>query len=202
MRRASSSVGVWWPSCPILETHIPVVRPHRRKIFACCERKLGSSYFSLWAVFWMILTHLKSDFIPGVSRPFRYSETLPYEAARPSWRGTLCFVFLSMTSNTMPGSEYGAQGKFSSVQSFSHVWFFETPWTAACQASLSITNSRSPSSQWCHLILCHPLLLPPSIFPNIKVFSNELALPIRWPKYWSFSFSISPSSDHPGLDLL
>ena len=82
-----------------------------------------------------------------------------------------------------------------------------TPWTAACQASLSITNSRSllklmsiesvmPSS---HLILCRPLLLPPSIFPSIRVFFKESALHIRWPKYWSFSFSISPSSDYSGL---
>ena len=82
-----------------------------------------------------------------------------------------------------------------------------TPWTAARQASLSITNSRSllkltsiesviPSN---HLILCHPLLLLPSIFPSIRVFSNESALRIRWPKYWSFSVSISPSNEHPGL---
>ena len=96
---------------------------------------------------------------------------------------------------------------FSSVQSLSHVQLFATPWTAACQASLSVTNSRSspkpmsiksvmPSN---HLILCHPLLLPPSIFPSIRVFSNESALLIRWPKYWSFSFNISPSSEHPGL---
>ena len=88
--------------------------------------------------------------------------------------------------------------QFSSVQSFSHVQLFATPWTAARQASLSITNSRSllklmsiesvmPSN---HLILCHPLLLPPSIFPNIRVFSNELVLRIRWPKYGSFSFRI------------
>ena len=82
-----------------------------------------------------------------------------------------------------------------------------TPWTAACQASLSITNSQRllklmsiesvmPSN---HLILCRPLLLPPSIFPSIRVFSNESVLHIRWPKYWSFSFSISPSNEHPGL---
>ena len=82
-----------------------------------------------------------------------------------------------------------------------------TPWTAACQASLSIINSQSllklmpiesamPSN---HLILCHPLFLPPSIFPNIRVFSNESALPIMGPKYWSFSFSISPSNEHPRL---
>ena len=93
-----------------------------------------------------------------------------------------------------------------SVQSLSHVRLFATPWTAARQASLSITNSRSlpklmsiklvmPSN---YLILCHPLLLP-SIFPSIRVFSNESAIHIRWPKYWSFSFSISPSNEHPGL---
>ena len=88
-----------------------------------------------------------------------------------------------------------------SVQSLSHVWLFVTPWTAACQASLSITNSWSllklmaiesvmPSN---HLILGRLVLFPPSIFPSIRVFSNESALCIRWPKYWSFSFSISPS---------
>ena len=96
---------------------------------------------------------------------------------------------------------------FNSVQSLSHVQLFTTPWTAARQNSLSITNSQSllklmsvesvmPSN---HLILCHPLLLPPSIFPTIRVFSNESALRIRWPKYWSFSFNISPSNEYPGL---
>ena len=96
---------------------------------------------------------------------------------------------------------------FSSVQSLSRVWLFVTPWTAACQASLSITNSQSllkltsitsvmPSN---HLILCRPLLLPPSIFPSIRVFSNESVLRIRWPKYWSFSFSISLSNEYSGL---
>ena len=96
---------------------------------------------------------------------------------------------------------------FSSVQSLSHVRIFVTPWTAARQASLSITNSRSPRKPMSiesvmpsnHLILCRPLPLLPSIFPSIRVFSNESALRIRWPKYWSFSFNISPSSEHPGL---
>ena len=93
-----------------------------------------------------------------------------------------------------------------SVQSLSHVWLFATPWTAIRQTSLSITNSRSlpklpiksvmPTN---HFILCHPLLLLPSIFPSIRVFSNESALRIRWPKYWSFSFNISPSNEQPGL---
>ena len=95
---------------------------------------------------------------------------------------------------------------FSSVQSLSRVRPFATPWTAARQASLSITTSRSLPKPMSiesvmtsnHLILC-PLLLLPSIFPSIRVFSNESALCIRWPKYWSFSFSISPSSEHPGL---
>ena len=97
--------------------------------------------------------------------------------------------------------------KFNSVQLLSHVWLFVTLWTAAHQTSLSITNSWSllrlmsiesvmPSN---HLILCHPLLLPPSIFPSIRVFSNGSVLRIRWPKYWSFSFSISPSNEYSGL---
>ena len=97
--------------------------------------------------------------------------------------------------------------QFSSFQSLSRVWLFATPWIAPRQASLSITNSRSslklmsielvmPSN---HLILCHPLLLLPSVLPSIRVFSNESDLCIRWPKYWSFSFSISPSNEHPGL---
>ena len=95
----------------------------------------------------------------------------------------------------------------SSVQSLICVQLFETPWTAAHQASLSNTNSRSflklmsiesvmPSN---HFILCHPLILPPSIFPSIGVFSNESVLHIRWPKYWSFSFSISPYNEYSGL---
>ena len=96
---------------------------------------------------------------------------------------------------------------FSSVQLLGRVWLFATPWTAAHQASLSITNSRSPPKPMSiesvmpsnHLFLCGPLLLPPSVFPSIRVFSDESVLRIRWPKCWSFSFSISPSNEHPGL---
>ena len=96
---------------------------------------------------------------------------------------------------------------FSSVQLLSCVQLFATPWTAACQASLSIANSQSLLKLMCielvmpsnHLILYLPPLLLPSIFPSIRVFSNESALCIRWSKYWSFSFSISPSKKHPGL---
>ena len=96
---------------------------------------------------------------------------------------------------------------FCSVQPISHVWHFAAPWTAACQASLSITNS------WCllklmsiesvmpsnHLILCHLLLFLPSLFHRIRIFSNELVLCIKWPKYWSFSFNISPSNEYSAL---
>ena len=97
--------------------------------------------------------------------------------------------------------------QLSSVQSLSCVQLFVTPWSAACQGSLSITDSRSlhkltsiksvmPSND---LILCHLLLLPPSVFPSIKVFSSEPVLCIRWPKYLSFSFNISPSNEYSGL---
>ena len=100
-----------------------------------------------------------------------------------------------------------ASVQFSSFQSLSHVQLFATPWTIARQASLSITNSWSllklmsiksvmPSN---HLTLCHPLLLLPSIFHSTRVFSNESVLRIRWPKYWSFSFSIRPSNEYSGL---
>ena len=96
---------------------------------------------------------------------------------------------------------------FSSIRSLSHIWLFVTPCTAACQASLSINNSQSllklmsveSVMPFNHLILCHPLLLPPSIFLSMRVFSYESVLCIRWPKYWSFSFSISPSNEYSGL---
>ena len=104
-------------------------------------------------------------------------------------------------------SYVGCISSVSTVQSLSSVWLFVTPWTAAHQVSLSITNTQSlfklmsiesgmPSN---HLILCRPLLFPPSIFPSISVFSKESVHRIRWPKYWSFSFSISPSNEYSGL---
>ena len=115
-------------------------------------------------------------------------------------------IYLNQCDWTKLQLEYGAF-QFSSVQSLSPVWLFTTPWTTAHQASLSITNSWSllklmsiksvmPSN---HLIFCCPLLLLPSIFPSIRVFSNESALCIRWPKDWKFSFNISPSNEHSGL---
>ena len=108
--------------------------------------------------------------------------------------------------SSVVGTRYmGVQ--FSSVQLLSHVWLFATPWTAACQAFLSITNSQNLLKLMSielvmlsnHLILSRPLLFPPSIFPSIRVFSNESVLHIRWPKYWSFSFSISPSNEYSVL---
>ena len=102
---------------------------------------------------------------------------------------------------------FGRESIISSVQSLSHVWLLATPWITAHQVSLSITNSWSSPKLMCiesvmpsgHLILCRPLLLLPLISPSIRVFSNESTLCLRWPKYWSFSFSISPSNEHPGL---
>ena len=108
----------------------------------------------------------------------------------------------SMWEICRPSSQF-----YSSVQSLSHVQLFTTPWTAACQASLSVTNSRCLLKlipielvmPYNYLILCHLLLLPPPIFPSIRVFSNESALHIRWSKFWSFSFNISLSNEHSGL---
>ena len=113
---------------------------------------------------------------------------------------------VSLDTRKLPRLQMEVQ--FSSVQSLNCVQLFATTWTAAYQSSLSITNSQSllklisiesvmPSN---HLILYHPLLLLPSIFPSIRVFSNESVLHIRWPKYWSFSFSISPSNEYSGLN--
>ena len=130
----------------------------------------------------------------------------------------LCLTLCDPMDCSLPGSsvqaihqarilEWVASHFTSLVQFLSHVWLFATPWTTARQASLSITNCWSlpkpmsielvmPSN---HLILCRPLLLLPSIFPKIRVFSNQSVLRISWPKYWSFSFNINPSNEHPGL---
>ena len=122
-----------------------------------------------------------------------------------NWKGAPIFLEVQ-GQNNLAFSEKIPSVQFSSVRSLSHVWLFVAPWIAALQASLSITNSRSslklmsielvmPSS---HLILCRPLLLPP-IPPSIRVFSHKSTLHMRWPKYWSFSFSIIPSKEIPGL---
>ena len=118
----------------------------------------------------------------------------------------MCY-FRAQATSSWRGGRSCPRSMFSSLQTLSHVQLFVTPWTAASQASLSITLSVSllkfmsiesvmPPN---HLILCHPLLLPPSIFPSFGFFSNESVLHIRWPKYWSFSFSISPTNEYSGL---
>ena len=129
----------------------------------------------------------------------------PWEGELTSWREEMK-AQLSAPCSPNPGPPgihrvimerlFCAQHCASVVQLLSHVLLFATPWTAACQAPLSFTVSWSLLN---YLILCHSLLLLPSIFPSIRIFSNELALPIRWPKYWSFSFSISPSNEYSWL---
>ena len=118
-----------------------------------------------------------------------------------------CTSLLNHEENNKKKNKRNHRLSFSSVQSLSRVRLFATPWIAARQSSLSITSSWSLPKLMSiesvippnHLILCRPLLLLPSIFPSIRVFSNESALHIRWPKYWSFSFSISPSNEYSGL---
>ena len=142
--------------------------------------QLGSKAIQAWSFLWVRIFYYRFNLFEG----YNTTENLG-----------IFFLWLSFGE------------LFSSVQLLSCVWLFATPWTSACQASLSITNSLNllklmstmsviPPN---HLILCHPLLLPPSIFLSIKLFSNESVLHIRWPKYWSFSFSISPSSEYSGM---
>ena len=128
-----------------------------------------------------------------------------------SWQSEHCILSVTLKAVLMILNNFIMTGLplsvSQSVQSLSRVQLFATPRTAARQASLSITNSQGPPKPMSielvttsnHLILCHPLLLLSSIFPCIRVFSNESALSIRWPKYWSFNFSISPSSEYSGL---
>ena len=143
----------------------------------------------------------------------RHKIPLQPQLSSPKWLGHFVYCYSTSVSshvradimNTFQLS--GCSVQFSSVQWLSGVRLFATLWIAAFQASLPITNSRSPPKLMSiqpvmpssHLILCRPLLLLPPIPPSIGVFSNESALHMRWPKYWSFSFSVSPSNEHPGL---
>ena len=149
------------------------------------------------------LIHFEFIFVFGVRKCSNF--ILLHVVLQFSWYHILKRLFSIAYSCLLCQRFHSVQ--FSSVQSLSHVQFFATPWITARQASLSITNSRSllklmsiesvmPSS---YLILCHPLLLLPPIPPSIRVFSNESTLCVKWPKYWSSSFSISPSNEHPGL---
>ena len=177
---------------------------------SCCWVHLGNFSFYLY-----FLT-LKSPLVNFYSFPF--SIEVPYSLTHYFlliFKHSFYSLFVFMTdtlksllakSNMEANSESLYWLQFSSVQSLSRVQLFVTPWTAARQASLSITNSRSLLKLMSiesvmasnHLILCHPLL-PPSIPPSIRVFSNQSVLRIRWPNYWSFSFSISPSNEYSGL---
>ena len=124
-----------------------------------------------------------------------------------AWKAGILQLFWTHERGKDRDRGQGVLGCWCSVQLLSHVWHFATPWTAARQASLSspapgvCSNSCPPSRVMPsnHLILYRPLLFPPSIFPSLRVFSNELVFCIRWPKYWSFSFSISPSTEYSGL---
>ena len=160
-----------------------------------------------WGCFFAASVHPEPHIWPGIPATGEGAKstvctlTEPNSASGSAISVSPCFLICKM--GTINGS---MPQRFSSVQLLSCVRLFATPWTAARQASLSITNSRSPPKPMSielvmpssHLILCRPLLLP-SIFPSVTVFSNESALRMRWPKYWSFSFNISLSNEHPGL---
>ena len=131
----------------------------------------------------------------------QYTQTIQNKQTNKHWKSLHHLGYINHFDDWFPP-------KLNSIRWLSHLWLFATPWTAACQVSLSFTISWSllrfmsielmmPSN---HLILCPPLLLP-SVFPSFRVFSSELALHIRWPKYWSFSFSISPSIKYSGLSV-
>ena len=165
-----------------------------------------------------LLTYNQEDENHHLS-PISYYDVYLCQSRRKTWLVNLWFYgkekkywekFISIRKPRNIGCRYKYHIlSFSSVQSLSHVWLFVTPWIAAGQVSLYITNSRSlpkymsiesviPSR---HLILCRPLLLLPAILPSIRVFSNESTLCRRWPKYWSFSFNISPFNEVPGKQL-
>ena len=163
----------------------------------CCPAEAKSSNISWYGCHWITVDYIKYHYTNMYNMLYWY-----FQSAIPK-RGQ--FIFTRLLWGVIEKA-FG-NSSVSSVQSLSRVRFFATPWTVALQASLSITNSRSllklisiesvrPSN---HLLLCRPLLLLPSIFASIKVFSNESVIHTRWPKYWSFSFSISPSIEYSGL---
>ena len=197
------------PSHPLLSPSPPTLNLSQPRVFSS-ESVLHVRWPKYWSFSFSIshsneysgLSSFRMDWLDLLAVQGTVKSLLLYHTSKASilWRSAFIMVQLS--------HPYMTTGKtISSAQSLSHVQLFVTPWTAAHQASLSITNSRSlfkltsielvmPSN--C-LILCHPFSLPLSIFPTIWVFSNESVLCIRWPKYWSFSFSISPSNEYSGL---
>ena len=153
--------------------------------------------FKSFTHFWMTVHFRGSMFL------FQLGHLLPMWP----WTGYITSLCLNSFTCKVEKRSFTPSVQFSSVQSLSHVRLFVALWIAARQASLSITNSQSSPKLMCiesvmpssHLILCHPLFLLPQIPPSIRVFSNESTLHMRWPKYWIFSISISPSNEHPGL---
>ena len=182
----------WWRMPAVHSYSFPLCLPVGRREFPVLLT-LGLLTPVVWLGQWMWAGSVWTDVSEVLAR-FALASIVPEFHQK--------FRILSWFQNEETGGT-----NFSSVQSLSHVWLFVTPWIPARQASLSITNSRSspkltsiesviPSS---HLILCRPLLLLPPITPSIRVFSNESTLHMRWPKYWSFSFSISPYNEYSGL---
>ena len=173
-----------------------------------CTELWFSCYCCLVAKLYLFCDPMNCNLPYDSVHRFSHSRILEWGAIsfprRSSW------LKITPASPTLASEFFTTESPFSSVQSLSCVQLFVTPRTAACQTSLSITNSRSPPKPmsivsvmpYNHLIICCPLLLLPAIFPSIRVFSNESALRIRWPKYWSFSFNwnFSPSIEHPGLN--
>ena len=196
----SNSHGIMTSSFMSINKTLPGLPSER----SCVKNVLGQSHpgstpsYLSWS--WQILdTDTQNICIPGLHFP---ENLLP-----GGWSRIQEYLFCNSLYDSPECKTPFPVGQFSSLQSLSRVQLFATPWIAARQASLSMTNSWSPPKPMSiesvmpsnHLILCHPLLLLPSIFPSIWVFSNESALRIRWPKYWSFSFNISRSNEHPGL---
>ena len=183
-----------WNQCVVA---CPVLTVASWPEYRFCRRQVRWSGIPIsWRIFQFVVIHAVKSF------------SIVNEAEINVLLELSCFFYDSMdVDNLISGSSAFSKSSFSSVQSFSHVRLFVTPWNAVRQASLSIANSWRflklmsiksvmPSN---HLILCRPLLLLPSIVPSIRVFSNKSVLCNRWPKYWSFSFSISPSSEYSGL---
>ena len=178
--------------------------------FLCCPRFCPISPVLPWVILLLellILTTFMLSLLPTPQPFHRLSLYLKGSSLSPILPSLPIQIYLSFRTSLKCHSTHRRAFFPSSVQLLSRVWLYVTLWTAAHQASLSITNFQSPPKPMSielvmpsnHLILCRPLLLLPSVFPSIRVFSNESALHIRWPKYWSFGFNISPSNEHPGL---
>ena len=198
-----------WKLCdksPPLKLFVTIVLFNRNIMSYICDFKISSNHMRN-EIFYAIWINKDVTVISDCILPMWAGES---EGKNTCHLGAIRLLPLpAVTPCGEPWGNWMWKHRISSVQSLSHVWLFVTPWTATHQVSLPITNSQSllklmsiesvmPSN---HLILCPPLLFLPSIFPSIRVFSNESVLHPRWPKYWSFSFNISSSNEHPELFL-